>query len=135
MASSIASARSRATITSPWAAHAADDDLDSYLEGLRNYGSLFLGEHATVAFGDKAVGTNHVLPTLRGARYTGGLWVGKFLKTCTYQKVTTDQASSMIGEYCSRLCILEGFSAHAEQANVRVRRYGGRNVAYAQAAE
>jgi len=75
------------------------------------------------------------LPTKKAARYTGGLWVGKFLKTCTYQKVMTDQASAMIGEYCSRLCILEGFSAHAEQANVRVRRYGGRNVDYAQAAE
>jgi sulfopropanediol 3-dehydrogenase len=113
----------------------AEDKLTMYLERLRNYGSLFLGERATVAYGDKGVGTNHVLPTLGGARYTGGLWVGKFLKTCTYQKVLTDKASAQIGEVCSRLCILEGFSAHAEQANVRVRRYGGRNVPYAQAAE
>jgi len=82
-----------------------------------------------------AAGTNHTLPTRKAARYTGGLWVGKFLKTCTYQKVLTDEASTLVGEYCSRLCILEGFFAHAEQANVRVRRYGGRNIAYAQAAE
>src|SRR5215471_2475793 len=88
-----------------------------------------------VAYGDKVIGTNHTLPTKKAARYTGGLWVGKFLKTCTYQKVLTDRASAMVGEYCSRLCILEGFYAHAEQANVRVRRYGGRNVAFAQAAE
>ena len=106
-----------------------------YLDRLRNYGALFLGPETNVSYGDKVIGTNHTLPTKKAARYTGGLWVGKFLKTCTYQKVVTDQASSMIGEYCSRLCILEGFSAHAEQANVRVRRYGGRNVAYAQAAE
>jgi sulfopropanediol 3-dehydrogenase len=108
---------------------------DTFLNGMKNYGSLFLGSRTNVAYGDKVIGTNHTLPTKKAARYTGGLWVGKFLKTCTYQKVMTDQASSMIGEYCSRLCILEGFSAHAEQANVRVRRYGGRNVAYAQAAE
>ena len=76
------------------------------------------------------IGTNHTLPTKKAARYTGGLWVGKFLKTCTYQKVLTDEASAMIGEYCSRLCMLEGFAGHAEQANVRVRRYGGRNVPY-----
>ena len=110
-------------------------DPDYFLNNMKNYGSLFLGSRTNVAYGDKVIGTNHTLPTKKAARYTGGLWVGKFLKTCTYQKVTTDQASSMIGEYCSRLCILEGFSAHAEQANVRVRRYGGRNVAYAQAAE
>ena len=110
-------------------------DPDVFLERMRNYGALFLGQRTNVAFGDKVIGTNHTLPTKKAARYTGGLWVGKFLKTCTYQKVLTDQASSMIGEYCSRLCILEGFSAHAEQANVRVRRYGGRNVDYAQAAE
>jgi sulfopropanediol 3-dehydrogenase len=110
-------------------------DPDFFLNNMKNYGSLFLGSRTNVAYGDKVIGTNHTLPTKKAARYTGGLWVGKFLKTCTYQKVTTDQASSMIGEYCSRLCILEGFSAHAEQANVRVRRYGGRNVAYAQAAE
>jgi sulfopropanediol 3-dehydrogenase len=110
-------------------------DPDYFLNSMKNYGSLFLGSRTNVAYGDKVIGTNHTLPTKKAARYTGGLWVGKFLKTCTYQKVLTDQASSMIGEYCSRLCILEGFSAHAEQANVRVRRYGGRNVAYAQAAE
>jgi sulfopropanediol 3-dehydrogenase len=110
-------------------------DPDYFLNNMKNYGSLFLGARTNVAYGDKVIGTNHTLPTKKAARYTGGLWVGKFLKTCTYQKVMTDQASSVIGEYCSRLCILEGFSAHAEQANVRVRRYGGRNVAYAQAAE
>jgi len=110
-------------------------DPDYLLNNMKNYGSLFLGSRTNVAYGDKVIGTNHTLPTKKAARYTGGLWVGKFLKTCTYQKVMTDQASAMIGEYCSRLCILEGFSAHAEQANVRVRRYGGRNVDYAQAAE
>ena len=110
-------------------------DPDYFLNNMKNYGSLFLGARTNVAYGDKVIGTNHTLPTKKAARYTGGLWVGKFLKTCTYQKVLTDQASAQIGEYCSRLCILEGFSAHAEQANVRVRRYGGRNVAYAQAAE
>jgi sulfopropanediol 3-dehydrogenase len=110
-------------------------DPDYFLDNMKNYGSLFLGARTNVAYGDKVIGTNHTLPTKKAARYTGGLWVGKFLKTCTYQKVLTDQASAQIGEYCSRLCILEGFSAHAEQANVRVRRYGGRNVAYAQAAE
>ncbi len=110
-------------------------DADFFLANMRNYGSLFLGPRTNVAYGDKVIGTNHTLPTKKAARYTGGLWVGKFLKTCTYQKVLTDQASALIGEYCSRLCILEGFFAHAEQANVRVRRYGGRNIAYAQAAE
>jgi sulfopropanediol 3-dehydrogenase len=110
-------------------------DPDVFLNGMRNYGSLFLGPRTNVAYGDKVIGTNHTLPTKKAARYTGGLWVGKFLKTCTYQKVLTDEASAMIGEYCSRLCMLEGFTGHAEQANVRVRRYGGRNVPYAQAAE
>jgi sulfopropanediol 3-dehydrogenase len=110
-------------------------DPDYFLANMKNYGSLFLGARTNVAYGDKVIGTNHTLPTRKAARYTGGLWVGKFLKTCTYQKVLTDEASAMIGEYCSRLCILEGFLAHAEQANVRVRRYGGRNVGYAQAAE
>ncbi len=110
-------------------------DPDYFLNNMKNYGSLFLGARTNVAYGDKVIGTNHTLPTKKAARYTGGLWVGKFLKTCTFQKVTTDAASAQIGEYCSRLCILEGFSAHAEQANVRVRRYGGRNVPYAQAAE
>ena len=110
-------------------------DPDVFLNGMKNYGSLFLGPRTNVAYGDKVIGTNHTLPTKKAARYTGGLWVGKFMKTCTYQKVLTDEASAMIGEYCSRLCMLEGFSGHAEQANVRVRRYGGRNVPYAQAAE
>jgi len=110
-------------------------DPDYFLSHMKNYGSLFLGPRTNVAYGDKVIGTNHTLPTKKAARYTGGLWVGKFLKTCTYQKVLTDQASAMIGEYCSRLCMLEGFVAHAEQANIRVRRYGGRNVPYAQAAE
>src|SRR6201998_4634732 len=103
---------------------------DYFLANMNNYGSLFLGPRTNVAYGDKVIGTNHTLPTRKAARYTGGLWVGKFLKTCTYQKVLTDQASAMIGEYCSRLCMLEGFVAHAEQANLRVRRYGGRNVPY-----
>jgi sulfopropanediol 3-dehydrogenase len=110
-------------------------DPDVFLSAMKNYGSLFLGPRTNVAYGDKVIGTNHTLPTKKNARFTGGLWVGKFLKTCTYQKVMTDAASAMIGEYCSRLCMLEGFSGHAEQANVRVRRYGGRNVPYAQAAE
>jgi sulfopropanediol 3-dehydrogenase len=110
-------------------------DPDYFLNTMKNYGSLFLGPRTNVAYGDKVIGTNHTLPTKKAARYTGGLWVGKFMKTCTYQKVLTDEASALIGEYCSRLCILEGFSGHAEQANVRVRRYGGRNVPYAQAAE
>jgi sulfopropanediol 3-dehydrogenase len=110
-------------------------DPDYFLANMKNYGALFLGPRTNVAYGDKVIGTNHTLPTKKNARFTGGLWVGKFLKTCTYQKVLTDEASAMIGEYCSRLCILEGFSGHAEQANIRVRRYGGRNVPYAQAAE
>src|SRR5262249_3132790 len=110
-------------------------DPDYFLNNMKNYGSLFLGPRTNVAYRDKVIRPNHTLPTKKAARYTGGLWVGKFLKTCTYQKVLTDEASAMIGEYCSRLCMLEGFVAHAEQANVRVRRYGGRNVPYAQAAE
>jgi sulfopropanediol 3-dehydrogenase len=110
-------------------------DPDVFLNGMKNYGSLFLGPRTNVAYGDKVIGTNHTLPTKKAARYTGGLWVGKFLKTCTYQKVLTNEASAKIGEVCSRLCMLEGFVAHAEQANIRVRRYGGRNVPYAQAAE
>ena len=108
---------------------------DYFLKNMKNYGALFLGPRTNVAFGDKVIGTNHTLPTGKAARYTGGLWVGKFIKTCTYQKVLTDQASAMIGEYCSRLCVLEGFLGHAEQANMRVRRYGRRSVAYANAAE
>ena len=110
-------------------------DPDYFLRNMTNYGALFLGPRTNVAYGDKVIGTNHTLPTRQAARYTGGLWVGKFLKTCTYQRVTTDEASAMIGEKCSRLCMLEGFVGHAEQANVRVRRYGKRNVPYATAAE
>ena len=108
---------------------------DWFLENMTSYGALFLGPRTNVAYGDKVIGTNHTLPTKRAARYTGGLWVGKFIKTHTYQKVLTDAASATIGEYCSRLCLLEGFVGHAEQANVRVRRYGGRNVGYGEAAE
>ena len=108
---------------------------DWFLENMVNYGALFLGPRTNVAFGDKAIGTNHTLPTKKAARYTGGLWVGKFLKTCTYQKVLTDEASAHVGRYCSRLCALEGFSGHGEQANLRVRRYGGDNVPYAGIAE
>jgi sulfopropanediol 3-dehydrogenase len=110
-------------------------DPDVFLNGMTNYGALFLGPRTNVAYGDKVIGTNHTLPTKKNARFTGGLWVGKFIKTCTYQKVMTDEASAKIGEVCSRLCVLEGFLGHAEQANVRVRRYGGRNVPYATAAE
>jgi len=105
-------------------------DPDYFLKNMKNYGALFLGPRTNVAYGDKVIGTNHTLPTGKAARYTGGLWVGKFIKTCTYQRVLTDEASTMIGERCSRLCVLEGFFAHAEQANIRVRRYGGRKVAY-----
>jgi sulfopropanediol 3-dehydrogenase len=110
-------------------------DPDYFLENMTNYGALFLGPRTNVAYGDKVIGTNHTLPTRKAGRYTGGLWVGKFLKTCTYQKVLSDAASARIGEACSRLCVLEGFLAHAEQANIRVRRYGGRNVPFAGAAE
>ncbi len=101
---------------------------DWFLQRMTNYGALFLGPRTNVAYGDKVIGTNHTLPTMKAARYTGGLWVGKFLKTCTYQRVTSDAASTMVGEYCSRLCMLEGFSGHAEQANIRLRRYGRLNV-------
>ncbi len=107
---------------------------DYFLENMVNYGALFIGPRTNVAYGDKVIGTNHTLPTKKAARYTGGLWVGKFLKTCTYQKVLTDEATTVMGEYCSRLCALEGFAGHGEQANVRVRRYGGSNVPYAGAA-
>ncbi|HYY84553.1 MAG TPA: histidinol dehydrogenase, partial [Beijerinckiaceae bacterium] len=110
-------------------------DPEYFLARMTNYGALFLGPRTNVAYGDKVIGTNHTLPTGKAARYTGGLWVGKFLKTVTYQRVMTDEASARIGEVCSRLCMLEGFAGHAEQANVRVRRYGGRNVPYASAAE
>lgn len=104
-------------------------DPDYFLANMTNYGALFLGPRTNVAYGDKVIGTNHTLPTKKAARYTGGLWVGKFLKTCTYQRVLTDEASALVGEYCSRLCMLEGFHGHAEQANIRVRRFGGRNAA------
>ncbi|MFL5285325.1 MAG: histidinol dehydrogenase [Rhodopila sp.] len=106
-----------------------------FLNRMTNYGALFLGKETNVAYGDKVIGTNHTLPTKKAARYTGGLWVGKFLKNCTYQRVLTDEASALIGSYCSRLCALEGFVGHGEQANVRVRRYGGRNVPYGGVAE
>jgi sulfopropanediol 3-dehydrogenase len=108
---------------------------DWFLENMHSYGALFLGPRTNVANGDKVIGTNHTLPTKKAGRYTGGLWVGKFLKTHSYQKVVTDEAAAMVGEYCSRLCLLEGFVGHAEQANLRVRRYGGRNVPYGAAAE
>jgi len=110
-------------------------DPDYFLKNMTNFGALFLGPRTNVAYGDKAIGTNHTLPTKQAARYTGGLWVGKFLKTCTYQRVLTDEASTLIGEYCSRLCALEGFTGHGEQANIRVRRYGGKNVPYGGKAE
>lgn len=103
-------------------------DPDLFLRRMTNYGALFLGPRTNVAFGDKVIGTNHTLPTNKAARYTGGLWVGKFLKTCTYQRVTTDEASARIGEVGSRLCHMENFAGHGEQANIRVRRYGGRDV-------
>jgi len=108
---------------------------DWFLESMHSYGALFLGPRTNVANGDKVIGTNHTLPTKKAGRYTGGLWVGKFLKTHSYQRITTDAAATMIGEYGSRLCMLEGFVGHAEQCNIRVRRYGGRNVAYGTAAE
>jgi sulfopropanediol 3-dehydrogenase len=105
-------------------------DPDYFLKNMKNYGALFLGARTNVAFGDKVIGTNHTLPTGKAARYTGGLWVGKFIKTCTYQKVLTDEASALIGSYCSRLCAIEGMIAHGEQANIRVRRFGHRDVPY-----
>ncbi|MDP8918182.1 MAG: histidinol dehydrogenase [Pseudomonadota bacterium] len=108
---------------------------DWFLDNMHSYGALFLGPRTNVANGDKVIGTNHTLPTRKAGRYTGGLWVGKFLKTHSYQKITTDEAAARIGEYCSRLCMLEGFVGHAEQCNIRVRRYGGRNVPYGVAAE
>ncbi len=108
---------------------------DWFLENMTCYGALFLGPRTNVANGDKVIGTNHTLPTKKAGRYTGGLWVGKYLKTHSYQKVLTDEAAAMIGEYGSRLCMLEGFVGHAEQCNLRVRRYGGKNVPYGEAAE
>ena len=111
------------------------EDPEYFLDRMTNYGALFLGPRTNVSYGDKVIGTNHTLPTRKASRYTGGLWVGKFIKTCTYQRVLTDEASTMIGEYCSRLCALEGFAGHGEQANIRVRRYGGRDVPYASAVQ
>jgi sulfopropanediol 3-dehydrogenase len=107
---------------------------DWFLENMTCYGALFLGPRTNVSNGDKVIGTNHTLPTKKAGRYTGGLWVGKFLKTHSYQRVLTDEAATMIGEYGSRLCMLEGFVGHAEQCNVRVRRYGGINVPYGEGA-
>lgn len=106
-----------------------------FLENMTCYGALFLGARTNVANGDKVIGTNHTLPTKKAGRYTGGLWVGKFLKTHSYQRIETDEAAAMIGRYGSRLCMLEGFVAHAEQCNLRVRRYGRQNVPYGAAAE
>jgi sulfopropanediol 3-dehydrogenase len=102
-------------------------DPDYFLRNMTNYGALFLGAETNVSYGDKVIGTNHTLPTMKAARYTGGLWVGKFLKTCTYQRVTRE-ASVMVGEFCSRLCALEGFAGHKEQADIRVRRYGAQSA-------
>ena len=107
---------------------------DWFLENMTSYGALFLGPRTNVANGDKFSGTNHTLPTKKAGLYTGGLWVGKFLKTHSYQKVLTDEAATIVGEYGSRLCMLEGFVGHAEQCNVRVRRFGGVNVPYGQGA-
>jgi sulfopropanediol 3-dehydrogenase len=107
---------------------------DWFLENMTNYGALFLGPRTNVANGDKVIGTNHTLPTKKAGRYTGGLWVGKFIKTHSYQRVTTDEAATLVGEYGSRLCMLEGFVGHAEQCNVRVRRYGGLNIPYGEGA-
>ncbi|QBY04196.1 histidinol dehydrogenase [Thalassotalea sp. HSM 43] len=101
------------------------NDVQYFKDNMQNFGALFLGPETNVSYGDKCIGTNHTLPTRKAARYTGGLWVGKFIKTCTYQKVT-EEASLMVGEYCSRLCAVEGFAGHKEQADIRVRRYGNK---------
>jgi sulfopropanediol 3-dehydrogenase len=108
---------------------------DWFLDNMHSYGALFLGPRTNVSNGDKVIGTNHTLPTKKAGKYTGGLWVGKFLKTHSYQKITTDEAAVKIGRYCSRLCMLESFVGHAEQANIRVRRYGGEDVPYGKAAK
>ena len=108
---------------------------DWFLENMTCYGGLFLGERTNVSNGDKVIGTNHTLPTKKAGRYTGGLWVGKYLKTHSYQKITTDEAAVKIGEYGSRLCMLEGFVGHAEQCNIRVRRFGNKDVPYGTGAE
>jgi sulfopropanediol 3-dehydrogenase len=101
---------------------------DYFLNNMTNFGALFLGPETNVSYGDKVIGTNHTLPTRKAARYTGGLWVGKFIKTCTYQRVKPE-ATAMVGEYCSRLCAVEGFAGHQEQADIRVRRYSHKRVA------
>lgn len=98
-------------------------DNDYFLKNMTNYGALFIGPRTNVAYGDKVIGTNHTLPTKKSARYTGGLWVGKFIKTVTYQRVLTDEASVLVGEYCSRLCAIENFAGHKAQADLRVKRY------------
>ena len=108
---------------------------DWYLEHMHSYGALFLGQRTNVANGDKVIGSNHTLTTKKAGRYTGGLWVGKFLKTHSYQKILTDEAATKIGEYGSRLCVLEGFIGHAEQCNLRVRRFGGKNIPYGGSAD
>jgi sulfopropanediol 3-dehydrogenase len=100
-------------------------DTDYFKHNMQNFGALFLGPETNVSYGDKCIGTNHTLPTLKAARYTGGLWVGKFIKTCTFQQIT-EEASVVVGEYCSRLCALEGFAGHKEQADIRLRRYANR---------
>ena len=105
------------------------EDPDYFLSNMTNYGALFLGPRTNVSYGDKVIGTNHTLPTRKNARFTGGLWVGKFIKTCTYQRVLTDEASVMVGEYCSRRCAIEGFAGHKEQADIRVRRYAKKEAA------
>ncbi|WP_375551715.1 histidinol dehydrogenase [Rhodophyticola porphyridii] len=107
---------------------------DWFLDNMTSYGALFLGPRTNVAYGDKVIGTNHTLPTKKAGRYTGGLWVGKFLKTHSYQRIVSDEAATLVGEYGSRLCMLEGFVGHAEQCNIRVRRYGGLNVPYGKGA-
>ncbi len=98
-------------------------DPEYFKDNMTNYGALFLGNRTNVAYGDKAIGTNHTLPTKKAARFTGGLWVGKFIKTCSYQKITTDEASVLVGGYCSRLCEIEGFAGHKKQADIRIERY------------
>lgn len=98
------------------------ENVDFYKDNMQNFGALFLGPETNVSYGDKCIGTNHTLPTKKAARYTGGLWVGKFIKTCTFQKVT-EEASVIVGNYCSRLCAVEGFAGHKEQADIRLRRY------------
>ena len=108
---------------------------DWFLDNMTCYGALFLGPRTNVSNGDKVIGTNHTLPTKKAGRYTGGLWVGKYLKTHSYQRIMTDEAATAIGEYGSRLCLLEGFVGHAEQCNIRVRRYGGKNIPYGEAAK